>query len=281
MRPEFASVHAPAVAPARMTRTERSFLWVGGLIAAGIVTWGVLRSRGFRWTGGRYFPPVDCSLVGARDGELAGFRYLERVTPGADPEQPLPMIVLFHSRGSRPENHAGMLYKSLGFPVRVLLPEGPNVLGSHRSWTSRASRTPDQDAWADELEDLGEDMARFIHEATACRPTVGRPIVTGSSEGGHVAYLMATLYPDMVAGAVAVAGYLPEDLWDASMAPTVGLHGEKDTAVPYGRTEHYWKTMEAEGAPVSYRSFPDIGHSVPSSVGRAWRDALLDLKVTG
>lgn len=213
-------------------------------------------------------------MVGAREGELAGFRYLERVTLGVDQNAALPMIVLFHSRGSHPENHAGMFYESLGVPVRVILPEGPNPLGSHRSWTKRASRTPDQDAWTDELEDLGEDIAHFLHDAVACRPTVGRPVVTGSSEGGHVAYLMASLYPDMVSGAVAVAGYLPEELWDASMAPTVGLHGTDDTAVPYRRTEQYWKTMEAEGAPITYRSFPGVGHGVPSSVSRAWRDAL-------
>lgn len=269
----------PTPSPRRFSSQEKGVLVAGALAAAGIVTWGVLRARALRRDGERDFPPVDCSMVGTRDGELAGFRYLERVTPGADPEQPLPMVVLFHSRGSRPENHAGMLYKSLGFPVRVLLPEGPNPLGSRRSWTSRASRTNDQEAWADELEDLGEDMAQFIHEAVACRPTVGQPVVTGSSEGGHVAYLMASLYPDMVAGAVAVAGYLPEQLWDPSMARTVGLHGTEDTAVPYPRTEQYWKAMEAEGAPLTYRSFPGVGHGVTSSVSKVWHDALRSMVV--
>lgn len=271
MSPDLATVPPSAPAPRSLSRVERGLLWAGGLVAAGIVTWGILRAR--RGTRPQ-IPPPDCSLVGVGGGQLAGFRYLERVTPGADPESALPMVVLFHSRGSRPENHAGMFYKSLGVPVRVILPEGPNELGKNRSWTTRPSRTAEQDEWADELEDLGEDLVRFVHNVAACRPTAGRPVVTGSSEGGHVAYLMATLYPELVSGAAAVAGYLPEPLWDAGMAPTVALHGEEDTAVPYARTEHYWRTMEAEGAPIRYRSFPDVGHAVPSSVSLAWRDAL-------
>jgi predicted esterase len=78
----------------------------------------------------------------------------------------------------------------------------------------------------------------------------------------------------MVSGAVSVAGYLPEALWDASMAPTVGLHGTEDKAVPYERTKRYWTTMETEGAPITYRAFPGVGHGVTSSVSRAWHDAL-------
>lgn len=259
-----------------MTPLERALLWAGALAGAGVVVWGVRRARG---PAQPRLPPADCSRVESGGGHLAGFRYVERVTPGADPESPLPMIVLFHSRGSRPENHAGMFYNSLGFPVRVLLPEGPHEIGKNRSWTTRPSRTKEQDAWADELEDLGTDLARFLHDAVECRPTVGRPVVAGSSEGGHVAYLMATLYPSMVAGSAPVAGYLPESLWDADMAPTIAFHGERDTAVPYARTQRYWETMDAEGAPIRYRSFLDVGHSVPSSVGRAWRDALRELMV--
>lgn len=264
--------------PPKLSRMDKGLLAVGGIIAAGIVTWGIVRARR-----GPFVPfvPAECEAVTSRGGHLAGFRYLERVTRGADPESPLPMIVLFHSRGSRPENHAGMFAQSLGQPVRVILPEGPHRLGKRRSWTERASRTKDQGAWADELEALGEDMAQFVYEATQCRPTLGAPIVTGSSEGGHMAYLMATLYPDLVRGGVAVAGYLPEDLWHHSMAPTVGLHGTRDTAVPYGRTEYYWQTMEAEGAPIRYRAFSGVGHAVPSSVSRAWREALGDLLPPG
>ena len=256
----------------RFSRAEKGALVAGVLAAAGIVTWGVLRTR--RSPVRRPLPASDCAGVGVSGGELAGFRYLERVTPGADPSQPLPMVILFHSRGSKPENHAGMFVRSLGFPVRVILPEGPVKLRSARSWTTRSSRTAEQEAWSDDLEDLGVDLARFIVEVTACRPTVGDPVVTGSSEGGHVAYLLASVRPDLVAGAVAVAGYLPQSLWSAAMAPTVGLHGEEDSAVPYRRTEGYWMAMEAEGAPIRYQSFPGVGHAVPSSVSRAWRDAL-------
>jgi predicted esterase len=259
------------VAPVSPWR-DRLIVAGGVLAATAIVTWGVsrvVRSRTSVPTG-----PTDCSLVGAGGGQLAGFRYLEQVTPGADPGDALPMVILFHSRGSRPEGHAGMLYKSLGQPVRMLLPEGPNVLGNARSWTTQASKTKDQQAWAAELEQLGDNLASFIDQAVACRPTVGDPIVTGSSEGGHVAYLMASRHPELVRGAVAVAGYLPESLWSADMAPTVGLHGEKDTAVPFERTERYWQTMAERNAPIRTQSFPDVGHSVPSSVSRAWRDAV-------
>lgn len=247
----------------------RRGLWVAGaLVGAGALAWGI--SRAVRVVE----RAPDCSVVGPKGGDLDGFRYLERVTPGADPLAPLPMIVLFHSRGSRPEGHAGMLYESMGRPVRVILPEGPNVLGDHRSWTARPSKTSDQAAWADELATLAQALGQFVHDIARCRPTQGKPIMTGSSEGGHMAYLMASVHPDLVGGAVAVAGYLPQDLWSSEMAPTVGLHGEDDTAVPFARTRDYWEAMQAQGAPLSTQSFPGVGHSVPTAVSRAWRDAL-------
>lgn len=253
----------------RPSKTERAVVIGGVAIATGIIGWGFFRVL----SGAGKRMPLDCSKVEASEGEIAGFRYLERVTPGVDPESPLPMLVLFHSRGSRPEGHAGMFYETLG-PVRVILPEGPHVLGTARSWTIKASVTEDQAGWAQELGALSEDLAVFLEQAVACRPTVGRPVMTGSSEGGHVAYLMASTHPELVAGAVAVAGYLPEPLWNDDMAPTVGLHGEADKAVPFARTAAYWSAMQDRGASLSVQSFRGVGHSVPSSVSRAWRQAL-------
>jgi phospholipase/carboxylesterase len=252
---------------------SKALVIAGGLTGAALLTWGIVRILRRQPS----YPKPDCSGVASREGELDGFRYLERVTPGADPNAALPMIVLFHSRGSRPESHAGMFYETMGRPVRVILPEGPHELGSYRSWTSKASKTTDQAAWTAELESLSTQLGKFMHDIVACRLTVGRPVITGSSEGGHMAYLVASRHPDLVQGAVAVAGYLPQALWNPDMAPTVGLHGEDDTAVPYARTQQYWDAMVADGAQLSFRSFPGVGHSVTSEISRAWRDALAAL----
>jgi len=107
----------------------------------------------------------------------------------------------------------------------------------------------------------------------ACRPTAGLPIVTGSSEGGHVSYLMASQQSGIVGGAVALLGYIPPGVWNPQMSPTVGLHATADSTVPYERTRAYWDAMKSAGAQLSTQIFPG-GHSVSDAMGAAWRSAV-------
>lgn len=218
--------------------------------------------------------PPDCDEVGPRGGRIAGIRYLERIRGNADPDAELPMVILFHSLGSKPEDFAGGL-SGIG-PARLILPEGVHGKeGGSRRWfrepIRKAVDEPEQ-LVADWLE-TSSAVRRFVDDVVRCRPTAGLPIVTGSSQGGEMAYLMGSRYPERFGGVVGVAGWAPEYFWTAAMPPTVGIHGTRDETVPYAWAEEYARTMQAAGADFEWHPY-DVGHTVSSAMSRKWRESI-------
>lgn len=254
------------------TPTQVAVLVVGAAAFGGLV---ITAKRSFDRLKILPLGDPECDKVRERGGEVAGFRYLERLSKGANPNATLPMVVVFHSRGAKPESFTGWA-NSIGVPARVIVPEGPLELGENRSWFELGARTDDQMKLARQMEDIGDRMARFLADITRCRPTRGNPVVTGSSQGGSMAYLMASRHPQFVRGAVAAAGWLPKALWSSHLAPTVGLHGMKDTTVPFDWTAEWAETMQAEGAPVSFRIY-DTGHVISREMLADWRNTLNEM----
>ncbi len=253
-----------------MTPAQRFMVMLLGAAAFGGIVYGISSRRVRRKI--TLLGPPECDEVNPDGGVVAGIRYLERVSAGSDPAAALPMVIMFHSRGATPESFGGHHHHLKG-PARVITPAAPDRLGSGYSWFKLPARTDDQDELADQMEDAADTMANFISDIVRCRPTSGVPVVTGSSQGGSMAYLMASEYPQLVRGAVAILGWLPERLWNRYMAPTEGLHGVSDKTVPYNRTAQYAQAMQAAGAPFTFRSY-DTGHAVSADMSRDWHGAV-------
>lgn len=256
-----------------LTPGQKLVMMALGAAAFGGIVYGVTgrlrKPRGLTPAG---LPQCDVVVPGS-GGNVAGLRYLERVTPGTDPDARLPMIVVLHSKGSRPEHYAGTFYRHVGQPVRLIVPEGPLELGQNREWFRLPGRTKKQAELADQMLEASATLATFLTDITRCRPTVGRPVVTGSSQGGSMTYAIATLYPYLVRGAVALAGWLPAELWSPYMVQTVGLHGTKDTAVPFAKTAQYAAAMQERGAPFTFETY-DTGHAINRAMQRDWRESV-------
>jgi predicted esterase len=232
--------------------------WLG-LGAAAVVAAVVARKmRKSRSTGGDQ--PCTADL---------GLRTIERLSPHSSGVDNLPLLVVLHSRGATPEG-ASALHNALREPARVLTPAAPGRLGDGYAWFEEHLGTKDQDELAREIQRVGPVLAGFIREAMRCRPTQGRPVVTGSSQGGTMALYLASWYPGLISGAVAVNGWLPEQLWKTPMAPTVILSGTRDTTVDPDRTQAYALEMKRRGAPVEFATY-DSGHSISADLGRAWK----------
>lgn len=215
-------------------------------------------------------PSADCSEVKQGKGVIAGIRYLETVR-GADPSTPMPMIVSFHGRGAVPKG--ATVFPGIEGPIRIIRPAGfHRTSGGGYNWMTTSSKKHPE-GFAAEMHQRGEELAAFLDGLMQCRPTIGRPIVTGASAGGHMSYLLASQYPGLVHGAVALIGYLPPPLWNPNMARTVGLHGVNDTVVPYERTRQFWDAMKRQGAPITTATF-DSGHSVGGDIGASWDAAV-------
>lgn len=206
--------------------------------------------------------------------ELAGLRYVTRYAAGAKPDQALPLVVFLHSRGAKPEGFTSFANR-VKVPARVLFPGGPHVNDGRHSWMTLGSITKQTDEYRRQLRESGAQLAQFISDAQRCYPTIGRPVVTGTSQGGIMTYYMVSQYPELVRGGVAIAGWLPETERNIHMAPTAAAHGTQDTTVPYARTEAMWQELKSAGAPLETRTF-NVGHTT-SGMGSWWGARVNDL----
>lgn len=211
----------------------------------------------------------------------AGLAYREVVLGTTDPEQPLPMIVAIHGLGDAPDNFVHLL-DELPEPVRVILPRGLDpVPEGGFSWFPIRARDPDVASLAAGIDRAAARIADGIRALTASRPTVGKPIVTGFSQGGMLTFALAVRHPDVVGHAVAVGGWLPPPLWPQAKAdgprPTIdALHGTADVAVPYEPTQQAVQALQALGWTTTLTTYEGVGHAIPPPMRRDLHDRLTD-----
>lgn len=242
---------------------SRRFSFVIGALAAASITGAAF----FVITKRKTTP--TCAGVSPDGGRVNGIQYIETRRGSESPNARMPMVIVFHSRGGTA--HGAAAFPSIS-PVRIIRPQG--VTDSGNTWFSKSSHSTEvANSMASEMMSKARQLSKFIDVLRRCRPTIGRPIVTGSSEGGHVAYLLASTIPHKIGGAVGVLGYIPERFWTAKMAPTVGLHNSGDTTIPYKRTEHFWQTVRDQGADIHTEVFMG-GHEIVPELSAAWNSSV-------
>lgn len=216
--------------------------------------------------------------------EAGGLHYLEIVTGGADPSAALPMLVAIHGLGDRPESFSHLL-DAFPEPARVILPRGIDEFEGGFSWFPTRARDPDVDKLASGIGDAADVIAKGLAVLGKERPTKGKPIVTGFSQGGMLTFTLAIHHPDVVGYAVPVGGWLPPPLWpeakpDAkgpTVVPTVvALHGTADAAVRYEPTKEAVDALAALELPVTLKTYEGVPHAIPPLVHRDLTDLLVD-----
>jgi phospholipase/carboxylesterase len=213
---------------------------------------------------------------------IAGLRVLETVV-GGDGHVPfdtrLPVIVSIHGRG----DHArlpGSHFAGIREPVRVLLPEAPDPLGDGFTWSPVSvteNRTP---VLAAALALNADRIAGVLKVVIASRPVEGRPIVTGFSQGGMLAYTLAVRHPSLVGTAVPVAGWIPRELLPRRMPRHVELpvidavHGTADPIVRIGPTRRSVRRLRSLGFAVDLFEVEGVRHVYADSIALAVHDRL-------
>lgn len=170
------------------------------------------------------------------DGTFADIPYTELVVGGADPSEPLPLVIAFHGRGSKGSIIANAL-KDLPGPARIIAPNGVIPFGKkgHRQWWDHRSTTQDQYALETDMRSATTKVKAFVDEARRCLPTIGKPILVGHSQGGMVVASLASMYPKM-GWHVAAASWLPSGLQNPNIGHVEFIHGTEDVTVPFART---------------------------------------------
>lgn len=200
------------------------------------------------------------------EGELAGVRFLEVVTGGARPDEPLPMLLALHPMGGDPRDLLPQLQRFTG-RARLVLPYGQPVGGRFQWYAS-----PREDVAATEVVPATQRIDALLTALTKTRGTVGRPFVTGFSQGGCVAFALAVTHPDSVEAVFPLSGLLPTSLYPSaalvsrprpSRLPAVmAFHGTDDLAVPVASARASIAELQRAGYTASLREYPGLAHDL-------------------
>jgi phospholipase/carboxylesterase len=154
-------------------------------------------------------PSADPPAASIDPSEATGVRFVELLTGGANAGEPLPLVIAIHGRGGSPQNMAH-LFDAYKDRARVILPYGFEPLGDGFNWLTRWF---DEPAFADDTRQAADRLAAMIAELVHRHPIVGKPIVTGFSQGGILSFTLAVLHPEIVRAAFPVGGFLAPPLY--------------------------------------------------------------------
>ena len=199
------------------------------------------------------------------EGTLAGHHYLTFVTGGANPADALPLIIGLHYSGATPETILAD-YDRIDIPARIVLPRGKHSRPTGYSWfpTSYGDlAAAEQTQLTFEVKD---EVLAFVEAAAQHYPTTGKPVLTGTSYGGDLSYLIAIHHPERVAAAFPVAARFPAEWLPAastcgSSCPLVyAMHGDQDAVVPIDGGRRAARQLAALGYRVELHEYAGIPH---------------------
>jgi len=200
--------------------------------------------------------------------------YVEIVTGGAQPDAELPLVIALHGRGDTAEGFA-QLFRTLPVRARVAILRPPHAFGPGQAWFLGArAHVDNRPAIAAELLVLADRVVATAEVIRAKRPTRGKPVVMGFSQGGMLTWAVAVEHPRAFAAAFPVAGFLfPEMLErariDARTLPRiVAFHGSADPLVSLDEDRRGVRLLEARGARIDLRVYPGVAHALPPELQR-------------
>ena len=205
--------------------------------------------------------------------------YVERVI-AAEHDARLPMVVAVHGLGSSPEEFLS-LFDGFELPVRVIAPRAPDAWQVGTSWYPIDD--PAQAVIA--VRRRADALAALMTTLQKQRPTRGRPIITGFSQGGVLSFALAAYHPQRLTAALPIAGMLRSSMPAFRKAPAgfrlIALHGRDDERIAYRAAEETVARLTKVGTRASLEGFAGVGHHVsPAMLARFHELLRAQLKAT-
>jgi phospholipase/carboxylesterase len=223
-------------------------------------------------------PNPATQLIDANDLVVEASGLIYRMRRGAVRS---PLVVMLHGLGGD-ENVMWIFSRSLPDRFTVISPRAPIKIepgtpyadaqraeGGY-SWLRPAPPLdPDRSTFAYSLERLKKFIEAAIGVYEVDRHNV---IVMGFSQGAAMSYALSLIEPELIAGVIALAGFMPElerPEWNAmqpkgARTPRHGyliIHGTDDQIVPILYAHQARDFLRSHGASVEYHAYP-IGHKV-------------------
>lgn len=210
-------------------------------------------------------PPPAGEPESTTQGEIAGVRYLEHMTGGARPDERVPMLVALHPMGGDPADLLQLLRRYRG-RARLILPYG-HPSGGMYIWYDSAG----DDVAAPLVTREADRIAAALAALVAARPTAGKPLVTGFSQGGIMTFALAVTHPEALAAAFPISGLLPPSLYPsaalssgprpATLPPITAFHGASDLAVPTEGARASIAELRRAGYTAELREYAGVEHA--------------------
>jgi len=204
----------------------------------------------------------------ARAKHVEPLPYVELVTGGAAADAELPLIIALHGRGDTAEDFAPV-FRDFPARARVAVLRPPRAWGGGQAWFLAArAHVENRPGIAAELVGLADRVVATAEAIRAARPTRGRPIVMGFSQGAMLTWTIAVARPRAFFAAFPVAGFFfPETLAttrvDAAVMPEiVAFHGDADPLVPVDEDRRGVRALEKRGVRAALRVHPGLGHTL-------------------
>ncbi len=228
-------------------------------------------------------PAADLARTLAAASASGELDYIEIMTGGAGRDEAVPMIIAVHGLGDRPEQFS-FLFRPLALPARVILPRGitPAGYGGY-SWFPFVIGASG-DRFAAGVASAAHRLSNLINKLHATKPVLGRPIITGFSQGGMLSFAIAALHPNDVSTALPLSGFLPVQLWPDPTLPLPpagahlprvrAFHGEADTVISLKPAEWSVTVLADRGYDAELETYPGVGHTISSEMRADYYDAL-------
>jgi phospholipase/carboxylesterase len=209
-------------------------------------------------------------------------RFITLTTAGKRADEPLPWLIAMHGLGDRPESFAH-LFDHVSFAAHVYVPAAPLAYGDGFDWFG-VHVSGDPNRLSKGMRVAAERVSRLIDELEKDSHNRGKPGVTGFSQGGMLSYTLAVLYPEQIAFAAPVSGWLPPPLWPKELTagrsvPIAAFHGEADRGVPYAQSRLAAEHLLGLGFPLTLQTYAGLGHAMSRELIADW-DAALNAKLT-
>jgi phospholipase/carboxylesterase len=197
------------------------------------------------------------------------------MTGGAPQDAREPLIVALHGLGDRPD-HFVSVFEGFATPARVVAPHSATRYSDGYSWFE--FRRSDPDFSAPGIGRAADEVADFARAVAKSRPTAGKPIVMGFSQGGALSFALAAMHSDVVDATFPIGGWFPPALWPAKKpapsASIVAFHGTADTTVPVARMRPGAARLAELGFSIDVREFDGVGHTISEPEHRELFDEL-------
>jgi phospholipase/carboxylesterase len=196
--------------------------------------------------------------------------YIEVASGGAHLDRPLPMLVLLHGKLGSPENIRAA-FANLEVPARIIAVRGASLGPGYVFWDLEQTGLTGEAlarAFATSASEAAHRVSGLVRRLEQEKPTLGKPVVAGFSQGAIVSYALAMRDPEISHAFFPLSGFLPSSLipaaWPANgPRPSIhAFHGARDNIVPIESDRQSVAKLTALGVPAQLSEFPYLMHAV-------------------